>query len=158
MLNLKIYLNEEDRTIIDNFDINNFNYIKELCKTRDSFATMKEEALAAKEKQLQEQRRKQEQNSIAVQLNDSDINLRSAGVVNWGGYRFTWYSQNVLPGGGLNIPGRHVNNAGFVCDSNGYIVAASAFGKGTIGNSSWGVWKSYDTGVSGNTVDLYTSW
>lgn len=158
LLNLKIYLNEEDRTIIDNFNIKNFNYIKELCKNRDSFAAMKEEALAAKEKQLQEQKRKQEQNSIAAQSNDSDINLRSAGVVNWGDYRFTWYSQNVLPGGGLSIPGRYVNNAGFVCDGNGYIVAATAFGRGTTGNSPWGVWKSYDTGVSGNTVDLYTSW
>lgn len=88
----------------------------------------------------------------------NNIDLRSAGVVNWGGYRFTWYSQKTLPGGGLNIPGRHVNGAGFVCDGDGYIVAATAFGRGTTGNSPWGAWKSYDTGVSGNTVDLYCNW
>ena len=158
LLDLRNYLNEEDRAIIDNFNIENFIYIKELCETRDIFAAMKKEALAAKEKQLQEQRRKQEQDSIVVQSDSSNINLRSAGVVNWGGYHFTWYSQNVLPGGGLNIPGRHVNSAGFVCDGNGYIVAATAFGRGATGNSPWGIWKSYDTGVSGNTVDLYTAW
>lgn len=158
LLDLKSYLSEENRIIIDNFNIENFNYIEELCATRDSFAAMKEEALAAKEKQLQEQRRKQEQDSIAAQSNSGNINLRSAGIVNWGGYRFTWYSQNVLPGGGLSIPGRHINSAGFVCDGSGYIVAATAFGRGTTGNSPWGTWKSYDTGVSGNTVDLYTAW
>lgn len=87
-----------------------------------------------------------------------NVNLRSAGVVNDGGHRYTWYSQNVLPGGGLNIPGRHVNADGFVCDGDGYIVCASAYGSGATGNSPWGAWKSYDTGVSGNTVDLYTSW
>ena len=85
-------------------------------------------------------------------------NLRRDGIVHWGGYRFTWYSQRVLPGGGLNIPNRHVNSAGFVCDGDGYIVAATAMGRGTVGNSPWGAWKSYDTGVSGNTVDLYTNW
>lgn len=90
--------------------------------------------------------------------NDNNINLYNAGVVNWGEHRFTWYSQNVLPGGGLDIPGRHVNDAGFVCDSDGFIVAATAYGHGTTGDSPWGAWKSYDTGVSGNTVDLYTNW
>ncbi len=85
-------------------------------------------------------------------------NLRRDGIIHWGGYRFTWYSQRVLPGGGLRIPNRHVNGAGFVCDGDGYIVAATAMGRGTVGNSPWGAWKSYDTGVSGNTVDLYTNW
>ena len=87
-----------------------------------------------------------------------NIDLRNDGIVNWGGYTFTWYSQNVLPGGGLDIPGRHVNGAGFVCDGDGYIVAATAMGRGTTGNSPWGAWKSYDTGVSGNVVDLFTNW
>ena len=90
--------------------------------------------------------------------NDGNINLYNAGVVNWGEHRFTWYSQNVLPGGGLDIPGRYVNDAGFVCDGDGYIVASTAYGHGTTGDSPWGAWKSYDTGVSGNTVDLYTNW
>lgn len=90
--------------------------------------------------------------------NSGSYNLRRDGIVNWGGYRFTWYSERRLPGGGLNIPGRHVNGAGFVCDGDGYICAATAMGYGTTGDSPWGAWKSYDTGVSGNTVDMYVNW
>lgn len=111
-----------------------------------------------KAREAEKAKHRQEQTQNVQYSGGGNIDLRSAGVVNWGGYRFTWYSQNVLPGGGLNIPGRHVNGAGFVCDGDGYIVAATAFGRGTTGNSPWGAWKSYDTGVSGNTVDLYTSW
>lgn len=112
---------------------------------------------ARKAREAEEAKKKQEQQQ-QNSGSGGNIDLRSAGVVNWGGYRFTWYSQNVLPGGGLNIPGRHVNGAGFVCDGDGYIVAATAFGRGVTGSSPWGAWKSYDTGVSGNTVDLYTNW
>lgn len=117
-----------------------------------------EEERKAREAEKAKKQMEQTQNVQQYPSGGGNIDLRSAGVVNWGGYRFTWYSQNVLPGGGLNIPGRHVNGAGFVCDGDGYIVAATAFGRGTTGNSPWGAWKSYDTGVSGNTVDLYTSW
>ncbi|WP_071131124.1 hypothetical protein [Enterococcus timonensis] len=80
----------------------------------------------------------------------------STGVVNSGGYKFTYYSQSVLPGGGLSIPGRHVNSNGYVCDGDGYIVAASSLPKGTIiatpfGNSA----KVYDRGTVGNHIDIY---
>lgn len=165
LVELRSYLSEEDRAIIDNFNADNFRYISELNTSKEQFTAMKNEALAAKERQLQEQKRKEQQQSRSSNIstqqnynNSGNINLKSAGIVNWGGYRFSWYSQNILPGGGLSIPGRHINSAGFVCDGDGYIVAATAFGRGTVGNSPWGAWKSYDTGVSGNTVDLYTSW
>lgn len=120
-----------------------------------------EEARKAREAEEAEAAAQQQTQIQSVYQHPSggnNIDLRSAGVVNWGGYRFTWYSQKTLPGGGLNIPGRHVNGAGFVCDGDGYIVAATAFGRGTTGNSPWGAWKSYDTGVSGNMVDLYCNW
>lgn len=49
------------------------------------------------------------------------------------GYKFTWYSETVLPGPGLNIPGRHVNDEGYVCDGNGNICLASTeLPKGTV--------------------------
>lgn len=110
---------------------------------------------AAEEGAIAEQ---EEENKTTNQTTSINIDLRSAGVVNWRGYTFTWYSQSILPGSGLEIPGRHVNGSGFVCDGDGFIVAATAFGYGTTGNSPWGAWKSYDTGVSGNIVDLYTNW
>lgn len=81
----------------------------------------------------------------------------SAGVVNWGGYRFTYYSQSVLPGGGLAIPGRHVNADGFVADADGYIVLANSSPKGTIIDTPFGYQgKVYDRGTVGNHYDVYT--
>ena len=78
------------------------------------------------------------------------------GVVYWGGYKFTYYSQSVLPGGGLYIPGRHVNEAGYVADGDGYIVLANNAPKGTIINTPFGYkGKVYDRGTYGNHIDVY---
>lgn len=84
---------------------------------------------------------------------------RSKGVVYYNGHRETWYSQKVLPGGGLKIPGRHVNSRGLVCDGDGYIcVASSDLVKGTIVETSLGTGKVYDSGCAKNTIDIYTNW
>ena len=37
----------------------------------------------------------------------------------------TYYSQKVLPGGGLAIPGRHIASDGTIRDKDNYIVVAS---------------------------------
>lgn len=86
--------------------------------------------------------------------------FRFHGVINWSGYKFTYYSQSVLPGGGLRIPGRHVNSNGFVADSNGYIVLASnrSIPKGTVINTPFGSkGKVYDrcASCSLNWYDVY---
>lgn len=79
-----------------------------------------------------------------------------SGVVNWGGYKFTFYSQQVLPGPGLAIPGRHVNEAGYVSDGDGYIVLASDAPKGAVFETPFGYpGKVYDRGVVGNHLDVY---
>ena len=79
-----------------------------------------------------------------------------SGVVNWGGYKFTYYSQSVLPGGGLAIPGRHVNKDGYVADKDGYIVLAGAAPKGTVYETPFGYkGKIYDRGTYGNHLDVY---
>ena len=84
---------------------------------------------------------------------------RSKGVVYYNGHRETWYSQRVLPGGGLNIPGRHVDDRGLVCDGDGYIcVASSDYAKGTIVETSLGTGKVYDCGCASGTIDIYTDW
>ena len=63
----------------------------------------------------------------------------NAGIIYWDGWQWTWYSQRVLPGGGLNIPGRHVDENGYVCDENDYIcLASSSLGWGTIVNTPFG--------------------
>lgn len=80
----------------------------------------------------------------------------SSGVVNWGGYRFTYYSQQVLPGQGLQISGRHVNDDGYVSDGDGYIVLAGSAPKGTVFNTPFGYQgKIYDRGTFGNHLDVY---
>ena len=83
--------------------------------------------------------------------------LMSMGVINWGGYKFTYYSQQVLPGPGLAIPGRHVNEDGFVADEDGFIVLANDAPKGTIFPTPFGNdGKVYDRGTAGNHLDVYT--
>ena len=79
-----------------------------------------------------------------------------SGVVNWGGYKFTYYSQQVLPGGGLAIPGRHVNDEGYVSDTDGYIVLAGSAALGTVYETPFGYQgKIYDRGTVGNHLDVY---
>ena len=86
--------------------------------------------------------------------------LMVAGVINWGGWRWTWYSQQVLPGGGLNIPGRHVDGSGYVCDGDGYICLASgSHGYGTVLATPVGrQGKVYDFCATPGTIDVYTNW
>lgn len=83
--------------------------------------------------------------------------LQFRGVINWSGMKFTYYSQSVLPGGGLQIPGRHVNSAGFVSDGDGYIVIANSAPLGTVISTPFGyAGKVYDRGTAGNHMDVYT--
>lgn len=150
-------------------DYDSLTYISDVQAKIDELATMRDaanqkkkeaEEAAARARTISYSNRGTSSSGGTSYSNSSSgsVDLRSAGVVNSHGYRFTWYSQQVLPGGGLNIPGRHVDSRGFVCDGDGYIVAATGMGHGTTGSSPWGTWKSYDTGVSGNTVDLYCNW
>lgn len=89
----------------------------------------------------------------------SNVLTPSKGVVYFNGHRETYYSQKVLPGGGLNIPGRHVAEDGTIRDADGYIcVASSDYPRGTIVETSLGTGKVYDTGCASGTIDIYTDW
>lgn len=82
------------------------------------------------------------------------------GVIHWNGWKWTWYSERVLPGGGLNIPGRHADNSGYICDENNYIcLSSSTLSKGTVINTPFGKnGKVYDSGCASDTVDVYVNW
>ena len=83
----------------------------------------------------------------------------SKGRIWYNGHTETYYSQKVLPGGGLAIPGRHIASDGTIRDADGYIVLASDdYPKGTIVDTSLGAGKVYDTGSGSGNVDLYTDW
>lgn len=91
-----------------------------------------------------------------------DYPLTATMGVKWfEGHRETWYSQKVLPGPGLNIPGRHVADDGTVRDAEGYIVIAcdlSYAARGSIILTSLGPGKVYDTGCAYGTLDIYVDW
>lgn len=83
--------------------------------------------------------------------------LRFLGVIYAGDFRWTWYSQNVLPGGGLQIPGRHVDENGYICDENDRIcLASSDLEWGTIVTTPFGKEGCiYDSGCASGTLDVY---
>ena len=77
------------------------------------------------------------------------------------GYSYTYYSENVLPGGGLNIPGRHVGDEGYVRDGDGNLcVASSDLPQGTVVSVPFGSGTAvvYDSGCSSGVLDVYVSW
>lgn len=82
------------------------------------------------------------------------------GVIEEDGVTYTYYSENVLPGGGLtelNDNGRHSED-GFVKDGDGYIaVASSEYEIGTVVDTPFGEGKVYDTGCAEGVVDIYVS-
>ncbi|MFM1580588.1 hypothetical protein ABGF48_00035 [Helcococcus bovis] len=83
------------------------------------------------------------------------------GVIYWGGHKFTYYSERVLPGGGLSIPGRYTSQLGYVTDKDGYIVLASNIfvPKGTVIDTPFGAQgKVYDRceSCSIDWFDVYT--
>lgn len=86
--------------------------------------------------------------------------FKRLGVVRWGGRRWTWYSERVLPGEDLRIPGRHKDSNGYICDKNGYICLASRdLSKGTVINTPFGKkGKIYDYCPISGTVDVYVGW
>lgn len=97
---------------------------------------------------------------VATIADYAPSDLYNQGRLYWGDYQYTWYSENVLPGYGLAIEGRHTDADGFVCDGDGYIcVAASSLSKGTIVDTPFGrQGKVYDSGCDWGTIDVYVNW
>ncbi|MBR3116404.1 MAG: hypothetical protein IKF36_00830 [Bacilli bacterium] len=85
----------------------------------------------------------------------------SKGALYFNGHKETYYSERVLPGNGLYIPGRHVADDGTIRDADGYIAVAadpSYLPRGTVVMTSVGPARVYDTGCAYGTVDIYVSW
>ena len=85
--------------------------------------------------------------------------FRTWGVIHAKGRTWTWYSQRVLPGGGLRIRGRHLDQRGYVVDWKGRIVLASnEIKRGTVLKTPFGAnGIVLDSGCSG-AVDVYVGW
>jgi len=101
------------------------------------------------------------ENEYSIVATDyTPYDLYNQGRLYWGSYQYTWYSEKVLPGYGLDIDGRYTDADGFVCDGEGYIcVAASSLDKGTIVDTPFGrEGKVYDCGCDYGVIDVYTNW
>ena len=88
--------------------------------------------------------------------------FQNAGVINWGGYQWTYYSELILPDYGLDIPGRHTTSDGYVCDGDGYVVLAadlSMLPRYSVVDTPFGyTGKVYDTGCAYGILDVYVGW
>ena len=86
--------------------------------------------------------------------------FRNQGVLYYNNWTWKYYSEKVLPGEGLNIPGRHSDSNGYICDENNYICLASAvLSKGTVVKTPLGKYgKVYDDGCSSDVLDVYVNW
>lgn len=86
--------------------------------------------------------------------------LKFQGVIWYENHKYTWYSEKVLPGPGLNIPGRHVDENGYVCDEDDFIcIATRDYEKGTEIDIPFGKkGKVYDWCPTSGTIDVYVSW
>lgn len=87
--------------------------------------------------------------------------FQHAGVLNWNGWNWTYYTMSMFPGStSTPCPGRWVNDDGFVCDPEGYIILASAdLSPYTIVETPFGyMGKVYDTGCPSGVLDVYTNW
>lgn len=162
LLDLRDYLSEENAAKIDNFNIDNFNYIEELQNAKDEFTIMRDEALAAKERQLEQQRQKEQQqsqpsNTQTVYSGNGSGLTQSSGVNYYGGRRETYYSSRVLYH--YRTPEWTVDSEGFYRTAEGYyVVAASDMAQGTVFQGSKGLCQVLDSGCSGNTTDYYVNW
>lgn len=92
----------------------------------------------------------------------SSSEFQNTGVIDWGGYEWTYYSELILPGEGLDIPGRHTTEDGYVCDGDGYVVIAANLDmlpRYSVVDTPFGrTGKVYDTGCSYGTLDVYVGW
>ncbi len=162
LLDLQNYLSEENAAKVDNFSIDSFNYIEELQNVKDEFTIMRNEALAAKERQLEQQRQKKQQqsqpsNTQTVYSGNSSGLTQSSGVNYHGGRRETYYSSRVL---------YHYRTSEWTVDSEGfyrtaegyYVVAASDMAQGTVFQGSKGMCQVLDSGCAAGTTDYYVSW
>lgn len=162
LLELRDYLSEDNQAIVDNFSLDSFKYISELEETNGQFAAMCDEALAAKERQLERQRQQraaQQQQQQAAQQQSYSGNsgsFKSQGVIYQNGIRYTYYSSNVLYH--YRTPEWNAGSDGIYRDSAGYIIVASSdHSQGSVVSTPFGAGKVYDSGCALGTIDIYTN-
>ena len=159
-------LQDYEKTNLENFvnEIKNIRSIEELDIKIQELNEFKNELQNRQDaKELEEQRARESGEPIPDYTTSNSSNysggdFQSQGVINQNGYRYTYYSSNVL---------RHyrtdewtAGDDGIYRDSSGYVVVASdAHSQGSIVSTPFGEGRVYDTGVGRNdTIDIYTNY
>ena len=107
---------------------------------------------------------KEEQEKLKTIKSDRIISLEDfqyQGIVSWGDWQWTYYLMSQFPGStSTPVEGRYVNDEGFVCDSDGYIILASVdLEPYTVVETPFGyTGKVYDTGCPHGILDVYVNW
>lgn len=168
LLELRDYLSEDNQAIVDNFSLDSFKYINELEETNGQFAAMRDEALAAKERQLERQRQQraaqQQQQQAAQQQNYSGSGsrlTRSSGVNYYNGNKETYYNLDmsgvISNAQSMGIQGNYWIRDDGVKMYGDYVIVAAQMDKGTIISTSLGTGIVLDYCPAG-TIDIATNW
>lgn len=166
LLELRDYLSEENVAKVDNFNIDNFNYIEELLNAKDEFTTMRDEALAAKERQLEQQRQKEQQrsqpsNTQTVYSGNGSGLTQSSGVNYYGGNKETYYNLDmsgvIANAQAMGIQGNYWVRSDGVKMYGDYVIVAAQMNKGSIIQTSLGTGIVLDYCQAG-TIDIATTW
>ena len=168
LLELRDYLSEDNQAIVDNFNLDSFKYISELEETSGQFAVMCDEALAAKERQLERQRQQraaqQQQQQATQQQNYSGSSsrlTRSSGVNYYNGNKETYYNLDmsgvISNAQSMGIQGNYWIRDDGVKMYGDYVIVAAQMDKGTIISTSLGTGIVLDYCPAG-TIDIATNW
>ena len=169
LLELQDYLSEDNQAIVDNFSLDSFKYINELEEANGQFAAMRDEALASKERQLENQRQQraaQQQQQQATQQQsysgDSGSRLtRSSGVNYYNGNKETYYNLDmsgvISNAQSMGIQGNYWIRDDGVKMYGDYVIVAAQMDKGTIISTSLGTGIILDYCPAG-TIDIATNW
>ena len=168
LLELRDYLSEDNQAIVDNFNLDSFKYINELEETSGQFAAMRDEALAVKERQLEQQRQQcaaeQQQQQAIQQQNYSSSGsslTRSSGVNYYNGNKETYYNLDmsgvISNAQSMGIQGNYWIRDDGVKMYGDYVIVAAQMDKGTIISTSLGTGIVLDYCPAG-TIDIATNW
>lgn len=157
------YLDDESAAKVNDFDASKFKYIKEA----DSYITdaekMKQDALAAKKRQLEQQRRTQQaQRTQEQQSHTNGSGLTRSSGVNWyNGRKETYYNLD-MSGVVANAKAMGIEGDYWVRDDGvkmygSYVIVAAQMPKGTIISTSLGSGIVLDWCQAG-TIDVATIW
>ena len=112
------------------------------------------------EEPKEEENSNNDNQSVGNGASYSPNEFQNAGVIDWGDWTWTYYSEQILPGEGLDIPGRWTDSDGYVCDGDGYVcLASTSVDRYSIVETPFGrTGKVYDSGCAYGVMDVYVNW